>query len=574
MRPLQWPKIYRAVGDRSSAHRRHSHDVLDNYIFGSIIIDDISTTNFLNFIANASRDFFKLFYISTSDPSTTSSSSTTSHSTSSLYNVIDRPFNIIDQLYGGVVQLIHFIIQLFNIIDQLFYFTVIEAELPALLTAVVTSIPMGNISSFSIRSGNISLVALTLPLSSVYNASSLSLQLDDDVSASMPTAVMTTGDLIHGYRSFNCAQMLPWMSVIPLSPFPKDTAFSVPGRVVGVFLYDGAVEMDVSNLSHPINISIGSSPANLTCLYWGEVEFGWKKQGCETLYVSDRVTCQCNHLTNFTLGSPILPTAQQAAASSAVSKDSNKYTIIGAAVGGTFISMVTLLVVLIIVRRKKYDETSVLKEAKNDVFHLIEFDRLINQNERIEVWKGIYSDTTQVAVKKSIDGKMRSDLIREATVLKECTTTLNGSMRMWWEWLPNLTWLAQQIATGMQYLCEMKIVHTRLTPKKILCRREGDQFFTKLCGFYHCVPDGTKTNVEDVALHTRIKMIQPGVELITGPEWMEHLTSIVVRCTKTDPEERLQFSRICRQLEERTKAGESFFQNDKNEDSYSIIDVI
>lgn len=50
-------------------------------------------------------------------------------------------------------------------------------------------------------------------------------------------------------------------------------------------------------------------------------------------------------------------------------------------------------------------------------------------------------------------------------------------------------------------------------------------------------PLSSKTQKEvngSVALATadddqRIKMIHRGVELVTGPEWMEHLTSIVVR---------------------------------------------
>ncbi|PRP86105.1 hypothetical protein PROFUN_03092 [Planoprotostelium fungivorum] len=432
-------------------------------------------------------------------------------------------------------------------------------QLPSLLSALTSSILRGNTSSFSIRSNDISLLAHTFSASSVYNASTFSLRVNDDVSASVPSSIII-GDVT------------VVVSIIPQNPYVTDNTYVVGGGVVGVSLYNEAEELDVSNLSHPINISMGSSPPNQTCLYWAEVEREWKREGCQTLYVSDRVTCQCDHLTNFSLGStPSIPQQRQVTSPSN-NETKTIYIIVGASVG--------------------------------------------------------------VAIKKCIDETTKRDLIREATVMKGMhhpnivqylgQDLMGREVYYVMEWIDvnvdgSMCATYLTIAMALTYLSESRLVHTRLTPDKVLCRKEGNEFFVKLCGFSHCIVDGTKTILRDIGLHTApevllsdglqtvtsnvysfgmlvyrlgygadplaarsqkemVKAIQSGeVKLDMEHGWAEHLQSIVSRCTRALVEERPPFSRICRELEakSRLKRSDSFVNQSREDvDSYSVLNML
>ncbi|PRP86119.1 hypothetical protein PROFUN_03106 [Planoprotostelium fungivorum] len=563
---------------------------------------------------------------STTSDVTSSTISTTSDSQSSTAASSPLSFStvveLIQSLYNETIDLS----RAENIVSL--YANSAGYSLPSLLSVITSAVLRGNTSSFTIHSNNVTLVALTIAPSSIYNATSVSVQINDERSASVPTNILSGGNDLIQSRVKDCTDVTMVMSYIDSNPFPTSDAYTINGGVIGLTLYNGADELTVSDLSHPINITMGRSDLpNFICLYWAEVEREWKREGCQTLYVADRVTCQCNHLTNFSLGS-VPPSPQQQVPSPVETKKTMTGAIVGCVVGGIFLAIVAISV-FIIVRRK------VLTERKSEISRNITFTCLVHHNDKREIWRANYSDTTQVAIKKCIDAKTRSDLIREATVMKEMhhpnivqylgqDLTIEAYYVM--EWVGGslsrypvdikIEDVSLQIARAMSYLSENYIVHTRLTLDHVLYERQENDTVVKLTGFSRSTFHGHKTQLDHVGLHTAPEVIESdGVQRMESDVYsfgvllyrlsrhgedpfdtksqreriklircsavgldVEHLKDdalypLIIRCIHRAKANRPNFQQITRELRDAMRSKQSVISEPQGSDQYGVVSL-
>ncbi|PRP73856.1 protein kinase family protein, partial [Planoprotostelium fungivorum] len=292
-------------------------------------------------------------------------------------------------------------------------------------------------------------------------------------SFSIPPSVMETLS-----RGNNSTRVTVILSQIPFTVFPRDISWTILGNTVGLSLYVNGTYANVRGDERIIKIRMSlPSITNVTA------ELG-----------VDTVTCLCNHLTNFTIGRynpPVIVNPTIENVGSPINREEggfNKLYLIAIA------GIVPIVLTIIIKKRKKaiYCEPSldIASNTNDDV----QIEREIGRGRQSTVYLGKKSGTTAVAVKKSGDRERTKTLIIEANMLKDmhhpnvllylgmyreegmtCLVTdymdgntldhaLRKGMISDGEQAQNMM---KEIAAGMIYLHENRVIHGRMCPQKV-----------------------------------------------------------------------------------------------------------
>lgn len=169
------------------------------------------------------------------------------------------------------------------------------------------------------------------------------------------------------------------------------------------------------------------------CQWWNETTKGWSREGCQLIQEASVGVCQCNHLTNFSIG--VTPVAPQPDQNKNATNHTTLIIIIACAAGGGMI-LIAIISILIyrlsstkrtvspfpLVTREKHRcltdlQKNSFEEIECEVQHQLEWKEKVYEGKNSQVWKTIENGTTTVAVKKTVAKDNRS-LIEEAIRLK------------------------------------------------------------------------------------------------------------------------------------------------------------
>ncbi len=166
--------------------------------------------------------------------------------------------------------------------------------------------------------------------------------------------------------------------------YATNSTRNIPAGVLTISISGGvdSNQTDHKDLTHPLRFTIAGTfnmngQWNHTCLYWSSKVSDWSDYGCETVAVSaTRITCQCNHTTDFSAGSTVVvsppgsggsgggtpappgsvptPAPQSALSSAAANVGAIIGGIIGALAAIVLCGTVILIIVCVVRRKKKY----------------------------------------------------------------------------------------------------------------------------------------------------------------------------------------------------------------------------
>ncbi|PRP77289.1 hemagluttinin motif-containing protein [Planoprotostelium fungivorum] len=186
--------------------------------------------------------------------------------------------------------------------------------------------------------------------------------------------------------------------------------------------------LEVSNSKENISIVIptrGISSVEelmaVSCLYYNETNYTWENDGCftERNFTGYVITCMCNHLTNFTVGTL---TKRQFVedANSVINPPSSSFiiVIIGVVVGSVVLIVIVVIIALIVFKRRRsrvQSGTHDLSLDPLDASLYVTLEDKIGQGEHSTVYKALQSGTTHVAVKKK--SKMDAKALRNQVSL-------------------------------------------------------------------------------------------------------------------------------------------------------------
>jgi len=101
---------------------------------------------------------------------------------------------------------------------------------------------------------------------------------------------------------------LPPNSAVVAISWSNETVFSnetTLSNIMSVSVSNKGIDQDVKNLTNPIvlswNISNIITPPNMTlkCSYWNYTSLSWSSDGCNITISLNRLTCECDHMTDF-----------------------------------------------------------------------------------------------------------------------------------------------------------------------------------------------------------------------------------------------------------------------------------
>ncbi|PRP75088.1 hypothetical protein PROFUN_03924 [Planoprotostelium fungivorum] len=422
---------------------------------------------------------------------TTSFSSTTDISTSSIVSSTNASLaSVIDSLYDNdtviSVDRAQSILNstLLNGTEVGVCETVVtdERQTSRTISAVITAL-LRNTSSFEYNTRDVSIKLQTYNLSSG-GIRTIQSSINDNVAVSLPIT------------AFNSQKVSVSLSSVSFNPFASVQNQAIYSKVVGVSVYSDGREIEIKGTKEKINISMGIIdiiPPNsiAVCQYWNEPRSQWSRDGCGLVVEGDVTICQSDHLTNFSIGIDAAP-HQVAAEAGTTSSNQNKavIAIITCSILGALV-LIVVISVTIYRRIYRYDE----KDRDISLFTVLDTDGIvfgekIAEGARGEVWKGTYKETTTVALKKCAQ---HVDVLRECDVVKalhhpNIVQYLGRNLTenyVVMEWMNHDTLdsylclhpqpmlmivfsIARGLTSALSYLTAMGMVHTRVTPKKVL----------------------------------------------------------------------------------------------------------
>ncbi|PRP79560.1 megakaryocyte-associated tyrosine-protein kinase [Planoprotostelium fungivorum] len=328
------------------------------------------------------------------------------------------------------------------------------------------------------------------------------------------------------------------------SPPPENLSANIYGLTI---TDDYGNVIEVNGASKDFVITMPTKGVNkaedldrLVCLYYNETNDVWRGDNCTTYrdYVDYFVTCACNHLTNFTVGS--LPPVQSAAQIEKFPSSASHSTIpiiIGSILGSIALIIVSIIIAVILLKRRRASSQVDMNDIPMDVArdnHVI-LGETLREGEFSTVYGGVQSGSTPVAVKQASEIDKRPTL-NELSIIKslhhpnviqylshfkdnvggvwivfermECNLSVklvdsigNTSFSRLQRYRAML-----QIASALSYLESMDIVHTAVTAKNVLIRGEE----AKLCDFSMAMKDG-KRIVRETAGDSLLRWSAPEV---------------------------------------------------------------
>ncbi|PRP77283.1 hypothetical protein PROFUN_14352 [Planoprotostelium fungivorum] len=239
---------------------------------------------------------------------------------------------------------------------------------------------------------------------------------------------------------------------------------------------------------------------SVSCLYYSETNHFWSDDGCSTErnYTSYVITCNCNHLTNFTVGSPPVRPGNVAPDNGAASP-SMVPIIIGVVVGSVFLIAVLVVIVFILLKKRRSAAQANMENIPLDTMDASQFVTLeekIGEGESSTIYRGLQSGTTHVAVKKtrSKDSKKLQNELMNLKYLSHFNDN-GGDTWILFELMDyNLRQklvdandfvishrydIMLQIARALSYLESAEIIHTDVAARNVLIKGNT----AKLSGF-------------------------------------------------------------------------------------------
>ncbi|PRP75649.1 Receptor protein kinase-like protein [Planoprotostelium fungivorum] len=426
-------------------------------------------------------------------------------------------------------------------------------QLPGILSALI-SILLKNSSTFSLRTNDSNLYVNTYSATSTER---LTVKLPNtSISAVFPSSSISSRGLLHpsvcNWTEVGTDQIAVAVSIISFNPFASIDNTTTYGGVIGVTVYDIEGEVRVTG-TELINITMGMLPssfpfsAEAECLWWQETEERWQRDGCNaTRRADDVIVCQCNHLTNFTLGlrpsranvlndlSPVQPNNTQ-----------NPAIVIAAcAAGGGLLSIiiVSLIVFFLLRGRRGSNGVDVVMQSQSDAKMKIEYENVIHDG-RCKIWKGKLDETTTVAIKKAKEQKRERELIVEATTLKGMhhpnivmyigqdtaegyfvMEHMNGGSLQQYMTSQALDTssvlvIAADVARGLSYLTSINMTHIRLSPEKILLSITDGEVSAKIGGMIHVYCIDSPANPHSFGVYTAPEVIENGTYQTSSSVW-------------------------------------------------------
>ncbi|PRP77845.1 tetratricopeptide repeat protein 21B-like [Planoprotostelium fungivorum] len=389
--------------------------------------------------------------------------------------------------------------------------------------AAVSAALLRNTSSFSYEENGVTLFIRSFNTSQ--SEASISSTNGSFISADIPTSIIG-----------NNQRVAVSLSTIDINPFYSIQNDIIYSPVVGVEIYDrNANEILIVRSQEKINISMGynlsiPSDHDAVCQYWNETERVWGRDGC-SLFIQKLVyICQCDHLTNFSIGAfprqnpptSLLPEVKEGGPPIPLF-----VIIIIAAVVGGLIIIVAALILFKVIRRRKV--TNLVGGARDTVGDIQYVERL-SAGDRSQVWKAINNATTTVVVKKRDERWIRKQA-QEAARLKSLhhpniimflgQSLDDGSLSTYsrsHSISPLLYTIGVDIARAMSYVTEQNIVHTQITPQHVLLRVTEGSVTVKLTGFSESVEDKT-TYEAPLGFHTAPEVRRYGTQYLQSDVW-------------------------------------------------------
>ncbi|PRP80714.1 putative LRR receptor-like serine/threonine-protein kinase [Planoprotostelium fungivorum] len=409
-----------------------------------------------------------------------------------------------------------------------------EPRTVQLITAVVPAL-LHNTTSFDYTSKIVNLTVQTFYPGVKDNGTSVTCEIvNSGVSASLPLSIVQQ------------AQVSLAISSLSFNPFTLSDNQSVYSQVIGVTVYDKrGGEIQIRDDSESVNISMGSiqfvpSGYEPVCQWWNETMKGWSREGCRLVQEASVGVCQCNHLTNFSIGvAPVAPQPDQNKNSPADTNRTTLIIIIACAAGG---GIIVIAIISILVYRLASTKRSknAFEEIECEVKHQLEWKEKVYEGKKSQVWKAIENGTTTVAVKKS-GGKDNRSLIEEAIRLKgmhhpNIVMFLGQNLSEGWlmmEWMEDgslysfsqvrpvasfVYSIGKEVAQAMAYVAEQSIVHTQLNPHHVLLQATHDVITAKITGFCECVADGGEY-YKKAKDHTAPEVIESHMQRTSADVW-------------------------------------------------------
>ncbi|PRP76556.1 hypothetical protein PROFUN_15033, partial [Planoprotostelium fungivorum] len=212
----------------------------------------------------------------------------------------------------------------------------------------------------------------------------------------------------------NCSVSLPLTSV---SAYDR-------GRVVGVQVYDErGREVEIGGVTEKINITMGyidiPSDHTAVCQWWNETQKGWSRDGCD-LYIDETrlAVCQCNHLTNFSIG--VMAATRSIPADGGGMTSKTLIIIICCAAGGSILVLSLIISFIIIQKRQRMTKSEVEMDLNQgeEMKGRVKMERKEREEEGIETWKAVCDGVTAVSVMKAVNARGKTELTREAVMLQ------------------------------------------------------------------------------------------------------------------------------------------------------------
>ncbi|PRP77323.1 DNA mismatch repair protein Msh2 [Planoprotostelium fungivorum] len=321
------------------------------------------------------------------------------------------------------------------------------------------------------------------------------------------------------------------LSSISFNPFSSISNQSIYSDVIGVSVYAVGREIDVKGVNELINITMGTIDTipqdhYAVCQYWNQFSSLWSRDGINLVVDGGSMICQTNHLTNFSIGKePIVKPPYDPS----TRDDTNRIIIIVCcAIGGSIAILTTSILIYLRLSKRKGESAGQLKWIEK------------TSEEKTQVWRVVQNETTTVAVKKR-DVKDVRTLVQEAIRLKamhhpNVVMYLAHNLNEGWlmiEWmeegslfsyarshpvLPLFYSIGRDVARGMSYVSEQKIVHTQLHPHHVLLRISQGTVLAKITSFSESVEDGTKYKRKPHH-HTAPEVIKYGVQYVQSDVW-------------------------------------------------------
>ncbi|PRP87403.1 hypothetical protein PROFUN_00614 [Planoprotostelium fungivorum] len=384
------------------------------------------------------------------------------------------------------------------------------------------------------------------------------------------------------------------LSTVSFNPYASLDDASVYNPVIGVTVYNVSGRISIHNSTENVNITMGNM--NFTdgydyfCMYWKEDDSRWGRDGCNLITDNITVVCQCNHLTNFTLGrSAAVPLPSIVPSPTQVGF--NKLLIIIPVAAVVAIVVIVLIILFIVNRnlrqRRLRAQSAISMEVEkqsSSSFGNVLYEELIHRGTH-EVWRGLWNDTTLVAIKKAFDLSRHSPLFKEASIIKGMRhpqiiqyleqNVTDGCFLM--EWMnqgnvdrymanqaldvPVALSIALDVAKGMTYVASQGIVHTCLCTRKVLINETTKgQVTAKIGGLSHTttVTSPATTKPAYFSSHTAPEIVKGKPQKISADVWSYGFFLYSLLSNNRDPHSGLSSEQIL----QRKKRGEDRFECD------------